>query len=373
MTNILHVITSLGGGGAEKLVSDLLPNLKEKGCRVRLVSLCDNLAFAPKLKANDIEVDCLYFNGSIYEVGKIIKACRRLREIVKAEKPDIVHSHIYMADLFACAAAPGGTKLISTLHGADMWWNEKTRVRSVLKTGLESFSGRLRGRRYIAVSEALKYMALKSLRMPAEQIRTIPNGIDVDGFKFTPTKKSLDRPVIIQVGRFYEEKGHVFSLKAFSILKERFAGARLVFAGDGPLRGEIEQMADDMGLGGSVQFLGARGDIPQLLSTADISWMPSLYEGLGIAALEAMACGVPVVAHAVGGLAELITDGENGVLVQSGDAGALAESTLKLLDNPELREKISANARRTVESNYSIAKTADGYINAYEDLLGGRW
>jgi glycosyltransferase involved in cell wall biosynthesis len=371
--NVLHVITSMGRGGAEKLASDLLPKLKEKGCNVRLVSLTKNLAFAPKLKANDIDVDCLYFNGTIYDFGKIIKASRKLREIIKAEKPDIVHSHIYMADILTWIATPTGIKLISTVHGKDEWWSQTSRLRSVLKKNLDSVSGRISGKRYIAVSEYVRESIIKNFHISTSRVRTISNGIEVNSFHIGSMEKIVDKPVIIQVGRFYKEKGHIFSLQAFSILKKKVPGARLVFAGDGPLKSEIEKRSNDMGLGGSVQFLGARDDIPELLSSADIFWMPSLYEGLPIALLEAMACGVPVVAHAVGGLGALISNGENGMLVQSGDTMALAKSTLELLANPALRVKMRTNARRDIESKYSIARTADGYINAYEDLISGRW
>ena len=370
--NILHVITSLGRGGAEKLVSVLLPKMKKKGCKVRLVSLADKLAFAPELKASGIEVDCLHFKGTIYEIGKVAQACLRLRKIIEAEMPDIVHSHIYMADLLVRASAPRGTRLVSTLHGSDAWWSEK-KIRAVLKTYLDSYSGRLRGARYLAVSEAVKEMALRSLHLPLERTRTILNGINIDNFKLIASPRKADQPTVLQVGRFYREKGHEFSLQAFLILKEKIPGVQLILVGDGPLRSEMEQFAVELRISDSVRFLGERDDIPDLLSMADIFWMPSLHEGLPIAALEAMATGLPIVASSVGGLKELVTDSENGLLVQPRDAGALAESTIKLLANKELRERIGANARQMVDSKYSISKTADDYIKAYEDLLSGRW
>ena len=369
----LHFISSLKHGGAEKLVVDLLPLFQAQGVEVCLISMTDELNMAPLLEKQGISVCTLKHQGNIYKIHRSWQSIKKLKALLKKENPDILHSHLYLPDLLACFATPSRCRLVTTLHSTDPWWNEKRRLRSFLKTGLNRFLGQARKVRFIAVSDEVNRAARKALQIPEKRIRTICNGINLQNFQLKNKFAAGNSLMIIQVGRFYAEKGHLISLKALQIIKRFHPEARLVLVGDGPLRSFIKDEVKRLGLTESVDFLGVRDDVPLLLRQADVYWMPSEFEGLGIAALEAMACGLPVVATAVGGLREVVSDGETGHLIPKGSFEQLAEKTLQILADSSLAEQMGLAGRQRVEQFFSIEKTANGYIDAYNDLIRGKW
>ena len=135
----------------------------------------------------------------------------------------------------------------------------------------------------------------------------------------------------------------------------------------------LESQARELSLDGRVRFLGIRSDIPALLESSDVFWMPSRREGLSIACLEGMACGLPTVTTNVLGLREIAVDGVTGFVVPLDSPEALAKATLRILKDPALAQHMGAAGRQRVVQNFSIEKTADEYVYAYEDILSGRW
>jgi len=170
-----------------------------------------------------------------------------------------------------------------------------------------------------------------------------------------------------------EPKRYSVALEAFPRVLEAFPKARLLFVGDGPLRASLENQARRLGLDGRVEILGIRTDIPSLLKRADLFWMPSRFEGLGIACLEAMACGLPTVTTNVVGLREVAVDGVTGFVVPLDSAEALAQASLRILKDSGLARRMGTAGRQRVEEIFSIEKTADEYVRAYEDMIEGRW
>lgn len=364
---VIHVITSLKRGGAETLVSNLLPLLKHKGIDVSLVSMTNELDLADTLRANNIPVYTINFKGNIYKIKDILKAVQNFNAIIQKEHPDVIHSHLYMADLITRITVGKRYTLISTLHNCDKWWFGKRRLKSRIKTFLDAFSGRLTKSFFVAVSENVRNMACKSLHIPEDRIKVVYNGINLQDFILKDYKNEPinNPPIIIQIGRFYKQKGHETAVKAMSIVKKYYPNAKLLLAGDGPLRSFIESEIKRLGLIDNVELLGVRKDIPELLSKADIFWMPSEWEGLPIACLEAMASGLPVIASAVGGLLEVVVDGGTGYLIPKGSYEQLAEKTLRLLSDFSLRKKMGLMGRKIIERNFTLEKTAEEYINIY--------
>lgn len=225
---------------------------------------------------------------------------------------------------------------------------------------------------YVSVSEDVRGKAGHALNIPMQRHRVIYNGVDVACFPFARRTKS-EWPTIVQIGRFYPEKGHVVALKALDLLRKSYPDVRLLLIGDGPLRSVLETHVRQQGLANAVVFAGVREDVSAQLGAADIFWMPSEREGLGMACLEAMASGLPVVATAVGGLQEAVSDGETGFLVPQGDAEALAARTALLLNDPALSHRFGTNGRRRVEKLFSIDFAVARYHESYEDMLAGRW
>jgi glycosyltransferase involved in cell wall biosynthesis len=144
---------------------------------------------------------------------------------------------------------------------------------------------------------------------------------------------------------------------------------RFDVVGDGPLRDELSALAGNLGVGSDVRFLGYRDDIAPLLDRADLFVLPSRAEGISNALLEAMAVGLPVVASAVSGNTDVIEPEVNGLLVEADDPASLAATVLRLLDEPGLRRRLGGEARRTVETRYSIEHVGERYVDLYRELV----
>jgi len=171
------------------------------------------------------------------------------------------------------------------------------------------------------------------------------------------------------VSKLWEGKGHETLLEAFDRLRRVHPASRLVLAGDGPLRRPLEAAARALGLGDGVRFLGHRDDVPALTAQLDAATLCSAYEGMGRVVVEAMAAGVPVVASRVGGIRELVREGRNGFLVPPGDPAALAERLGRLAADADLRRRVAAEARRSVDARFDEETMAAGIAGLYRAVL----
>jgi glycosyltransferase involved in cell wall biosynthesis len=174
---------------------------------------------------------------------------------------------------------------------------------------------------------------------------------------------SPDRPLVVSVGRLVPQKNHALALQALAEVSE----AVLVVAGEGPLRDDLQRQAEVAGLAGRVVFAGARPDARALIGAADAVLLPSRWEGLPLVALEALAAGTPLVATDVRGLRELLTDGEDAVVVPPGDATAMASALRSVLFDPGLRARLRAGALRTA-GRYGEAAMVESYLQLYEEV-----
>jgi glycosyltransferase involved in cell wall biosynthesis len=175
-------------------------------------------------------------------------------------------------------------------------------------------------------------------------------------------------PVVAFSGRFIPRKGIIFLLEAWQMVIGKFPGARLILLGEGPLLEEMKRTAVELGIGGSVDFQGHIGEVVDMLYKADIFVLPSLQEGMPNSLLEAMACRLPAVATRIGGVTDIVRDGENGVLVEPGDAPALAQGIEKLLGDGRFTGILAQNALQTIMDNYSLESIAPRYIGLYRKL-----
>ena len=187
---------------------------------------------------------------------------------------------------------------------------------------------------------------------PAEKIRIIPNGVDVD--KFRPEGDEVES-LILWVGRFVQEKGLEYLIKGLHIVAKKQPAVKLAMTGDGPLLPKIQRIVKRYKLTENVIFLGLRSreEIPSIINKASIYALPSLNEGMPYALLEAMACGKPVVGSDIPGISDVITHGQNGLLIPPRNSEALANAILKLLDDGNLRRRLGRNARRLMVEKYS--------------------
>ncbi len=355
---ILHVITSLRTGGAEKLMVDLLPRLKQKGLDVELL-LFDgtDTPFRRDAEAAGIKVHDLGIGGSVYSPLRLFRLIPFLR------KYDVVHTHNTAPQLFAAIGSVVCSVLLCTTEhttsnrrrgwtwyaSVDRWMYSRYRKVICISAKAEE---NLRG--YIGKSHA--------------EIITINNGVDVEKYASAPSSPELERIApgsrkIIMVAGFRWEKDQDTLIKAMAHLPEYF---HLFLVGDGVRRKECEALAAHTGVAERVHFLGIRSDVPALLHAADYVVMSSHFEGLSLSSVEGMSVGKPFLASDVDGLREVVKGA--GVLFPHGDADSLTNEILKLEKSPELYRSVAGSCRIHA-AEFDIHKMANKYFEQYQSFL----
>jgi glycosyltransferase involved in cell wall biosynthesis len=222
----------------------------------------------------------------------------------------------------------------------------------------------------VAISQTIADL-LASAGVDGHKIRVIPSGVETRRFAAVPgARRSWESVKVVgSVGALEERKGHRFLLEAAARLKARGLKLEYRIAGMGSLRQQLQHHVDRLGLKEDVRFFNFVKDTAPFLADIDLFVMPSLSEGLGVAALEAMAAGRPVIASRVGGLAESVIEGVTGLLVEPGDVGALAQAIEKLVREPALAESMAARGRDRVEQNFTMEQMALKNEAYYYELL----
>ena len=182
----------------------------------------------------------------------------------------------------------------------------------------------------------------------------------------------VDHPLIVHVGRYSRQKNHAGLVRAAARVVAREPSVRFLLVGDGPLRGEIEELIRQYKLTEHVRTLGVRRDVPRILTCSDIFFLPSRFEGFPVAALEASAAGLPIVGTNVEGLSEAVTDSVTGLLRSFGDEVGLSEALLKLLSNQELRADLGANGRNRVLARFTRQASAEKLCRIYRQIAAER-
>jgi len=293
-----------------------------------------------------------------------------LSDVIRRLRPDVVDAHNTQSHLWGLSAARanGVARRIATVHSV-YERSETPGVRTYLYGGyyylLQSLASE-----GVAVCEAVaRHMRERGFRR--RPLHVIANGIEDPGIDAAKRPRQAGRLRIAVVGRLVPVKGHVFLLEALARLKDRVAGLECLVIGDGPDRLTLEADARRLGLDTMVQFLGHRNDVFALVNGVDVLCMPSLTEGLPYAALEAAMLDVPIVASAVGGLAEEFIHGDTARLVAAGDVAALADELAWCAEHPREAELLAAQAGRMVRERFSVAqmieRTAAVYAAAATD------
>lgn len=297
------------------------------------------------------------------ERGARLAGVNRLRRFFRDERPAIVHAHLSWP--FACK------------HGVLAAW--LGRVPAIVGTAQlflpPDGSAQPRWvlpayRRIIAVSEEVRRRYVHELGVPGRRLRVVPNAIRVPAAE----PRRLDhrstllhgRPdyLVLTPARLHPQKGHTFLIAAAA----EVPGATFVFAGGGPLRQSLEAQAREQGVADRCVFLGERDDVRQLLAAADLVVLPSLFEGLPVSVLEAMAAERPVIATAIGGTDEAITTEVTGLLVPPRDPAALAAAIRRLQGDPALAQRLATAARERVERSFSVDVTAREIMRIYDEI-----
>jgi glycosyltransferase involved in cell wall biosynthesis len=214
-------------------------------------------------------------------------------------------------------------------------------------------------------------LAARGLQLPVTLC--IPNGVDLARFVPVCTDPLEDERArtVVCVARLTYQKGVDVLLHAWQLVHAQIPAARLIIVGTGPLHGELERLAKTLGLESTVDFAGLQSDVPAQLQRGDLAVLPSRWEGMPNAVLEAMACGLPCVATRVSGSEDLIQHGVNGLLVEPDDHRGLARALLTLLRDRALAQHYGRAARATIEQHYALDRITDRYVVLYETLARG--
>jgi len=232
--------------------------------------------------------------------------------------------------------------------------------------------------RIVAISEAIEKVLLNDGMTP-ERVDCVPSGTDPERFR-DPTPAQLrqefglspDTKIVGNVAFFADHKGQRHLVEAAKTVLEKFPRTAIFLIGEGPLREPLQRLAQDEGIGDRVFFPGFRRDIPAILRDLDLYVMPSHKEGLGTAILDALYCGVPVVACEAGGMPELVHHEKTGLLVPPQDSKALAQAIIRLLDHPDEAATYATAGRKRVEDHYTVDRMVEGNIRVYERMLESR-
>lgn len=200
--------------------------------------------------------------------------------------------------------------------------------------------------------------------LPAERVPVVYNGTDLTRCLDKTDYAAADPVKLLHIGRFDGPKNHEGLLRSFAKIHTSFPNTLLTMVGDGALREPMEALAEELGIRDGVEFAGMQENVYPYLHDADIFLLPSSYEGIPMTIVEAMGTGLPIVATAVGGVPDLIRNGENGLLVPC-DTDAVADACIRLMQDAALRERLGCNARKD-STRFSANHMAESYIKVYQ-------
>ncbi len=359
MVRVAHVVSTRGVGGAERIVAALVTGGATRGF--------DQIVLNPFADAGSAS-----FASLCEPVPYRARRCDRLSELPGLRRwlraqldefgADIVHAVLFHARVvMASIARPKGTRWLLTQA-----YDHTLRMspHSWIREPLDRWSGR-RFDRVVAISDSVQQFLLREYGYPPSKVVRIS-----PGWEGVPLARSASNaePTVVCVAKFRPEKGHRVLVAAFDLVRQQLPAARLRLVGDGELEPELRAEVAARGLGDSVEFTGAVPQVWPVLATAHVFVLPSLSEAFGIAAAEAMAAGLPVVASDVGGLPELVTPGVTGELFPPGDHEVLARHLIRLLTSSDLRERMGAAAREAARA-HSMEQSVSRYVALYDEML----
>jgi len=367
LPHVVHMIDELPPDGAERLIADMMYH-RSKRFRFTVLTLIDggaNGMIAEEIRNLGVPVEVIGRRGAVDPTLVV-----RLALWMRKNRVDVVHTHLFTADSYGRVAArlAGVRGVFSTAHNTN---TAAGKVKKTVHWALSWISTRV-----VACSEEVGRVMREQDRLPASRLGVISNGINVDRFagargdgvreEFKVPNGSL---LIGVIGRLHEQKGHKDLIAAMALLRDQGLAATCLIIGQGELRAELEAEVARLNVGDRVIFTGLRKDVPRLLAALDVMAMPSLWEGLPMALLEAMAMSRPVVATRVSGIPDVIQDEQNGLLIPAQEPATLAAALARLANDPALRARLGANALATLRQRFDVKTTMRKYEELYSAAL----
>jgi glycosyltransferase involved in cell wall biosynthesis len=370
MIKVCHLISGDLWAGAEVMAFNLIRRLSQyKDVELHVIVL-NHGKLAEELKINEIPV---YINDekklSFYSIIK------NTINTIKHIKPDIVHSHRYKENIINFLSIHGSRlkkkpKLISTQHGMPDGISARNGERGSFSLSVHGFNNYILSRHFhctVSVSRDIQTFLIKNGNYSLINTKVIRNGI-----KIPSVQEKIYRDKIFKIGsaaRFFRIKDFPLIVDIAKILIEKNNNIQFILAGEGPERGVVQSLVKEFDIEKYFLFPGFINETSDFFQGLDLYINTSFHEGIPMSVLEAMAHGIPVVAPAVGGFCEIIDNGMNGFLVDSRDPMDFAKLCLKVIDNIDIRKKISHEAREKIIRDFSVEKMADSYMKLYHDTI----
>jgi len=365
---ILHTNFLQGWGGQSNRIFNVCRGLAQRGHEV-VIAAPANSELVKRARAAGLPTDgSMKFRRGLRPVT-VMRDIRRMRGLLREGRFDILHTHGSQDSWVAAFAnRPKRLPVVRTKHN--------------IFPLAEHFPNRwLYGKafdRIICISDAILAQCASKPFIPRDRLVLIHSAVDLEhyaqpdpaGVAAWRAQWGDHHPIVAIVGRLREEKGHRFLFEATARLRRQFPAVLLIVAGDGSLRGELEQLATTLGIADRVRFLGFRTDVPEILAATDLFVMPSLCEGLGTAAIEASAAGRPIVASRVGGVSDVVHDGDTGRLVEPADPDDLARVMAEVLADRNQAERLGQAARRYAFDHFRVDSLVEKNLAVYCDILG---
>lgn len=358
---VIHLHSTLGVYGAERWTLALLKHIDWEKLDLSVVS------FGVKQGADAFYRQLIAEGFSAFHIalpGKLNpRAILKLRDFIRREKVDILHTHGFKADVLGYLATRGlPIRLVSTIHG---WSADESRLIRFYETVSRAFLKRFDC--VYPLSPAL-LQTLRQRGFDPLKLRLILNSVDLSGVNFRVTpRNSLDHFSLLFVGRICRPKGVFDLVEAFSLAKLP-ATSHLYIVGDGEDLEELKTVIYDLDLTDKVTLAGASSSVPEYLADSHVLVLPSYAEGIPRVVMEAFAAGTPVIGTDIPGIRQLVEDEVTGLLAPAGDTGALARAIERLCNHPELARHMAENARLVIEKNYSAKRMAQDFKTEYKQL-----
>lgn len=387
----MQIISDLDIAGAQQVVRSLAEHLPALGCRLIVCTFRDG-PLRSKIEEAGVPVKVLRARRhSVVAfplfVVDIVRIWRTLDTLIRRHQVDVVQTHLLRSSDFLVLLLRYTTPLravfwtfhnvrfqLTPSHVSGQRWllgPKRLAHRLLYRLGSRWVSG------FIVVSDDIVEAMEEVFGPVRDKVTVIHNGVDMSRYRGPAdavlVKSQLglgpDARLIITVGRLVEQKGHRFLIDACGPVFSLCPDIHLIIVGDGELRGALERQVAQLGLVRRCHFLGIRKDLPDLLAAADLFVLPSLWEGLSMALLEAMAAAKPIVATAISGTAQAMIPGETGLVVSAGDSQALAGAIVQLLSDPARARALGQAARQRVETAFSAQKQAAKHLALYRRSL----
>lgn len=366
---ILHLTTHLNRGGISKYILSVGSAFSKKGHEIFVVSSGGEME--QEFSSEGLGLKTLAIRTKSELSPKIYWALPELIRWIKKERIEILHAHTRVTQVMASWIQwLTGMPFITTVHG----FYKRRLGRRILPAW---------GERAVAISEPVGNHLRETFRFPLERIRVIYNGIDfidfISRFRAYDPKEvrreygiSEKAPVVGVTARLVPDKGHEYLIQAVKRLESDFPDLSLLIVGDGRYRSHLNELARELNLLDRIYFTGNLRDVSKPLAAVNVFALPAVWrEGFGLSIVEAMICQKPIIVTNIWALNTMIQNGVNGILVEPRDVESLAGAIRLILNDPDLRERISKSGQETAQQRFSLGRMAEELEAVYQEVLQG--